>query len=79
MPIPNSSKKERKTKREKEREKEEEWRKRGLLHDGPPYTDATRASKYKGARGSDASPRLCVRLYFAVNLLCYASVSRIHR
>jgi len=35
-------------------------RERGLLRGESPYTDATRASKYKGARGSDASLRLCV-------------------
>lgn len=47
----------------KEGEKrEEEWRKRGLLHGQPPYTDATQASKYKGARASDASLRLCARI-----------------
>lgn len=48
-------------KRKTEREGEER-RKRGLLHGGPPYTDATRASKYKGARGSDAPLRLCASI-----------------
>lgn len=65
----NKKRKEKRQDREREKEKEKR-RKRGLLHSSPPYTGATRASKYKGARGSDASPRLYVRILRQILFRC---------